>query len=64
MAKMTKKYSFSKGIISKVDDKYIIEEISKDSSTEYDLSAVIDSFIGLEGVTLSIGIDDEIPEKE
>lgn len=61
MAKITKKYAFSKATISFEDGKYTITEISKDDSTDYDLSAVLDSFVGLEGVSLSIGVDDEVP---
>ena len=61
MAKITKKYAFSKATISCEDGKYTITEISKDDSTDYDLSAVLDSFVGLEGVSLSIGVDDEVP---
>ena len=29
--------------------------------TDYNLSAVLDSFVGLEGVSLSIGVDDDVP---
>lgn len=61
MAKITKKYAFSKAIISFENGKYTITEINKDDSTDYDLSTVLDSFIGLEGVSLSIGVDDEVP---
>lgn len=62
MAKITRKYSFSKGLIAFEDGKYTITEIGKDESTDYDLSSVLDSFVGLEGVSLSIGIDDNVPE--
>lgn len=61
MAKITKKYAFSKATISFEDGKYTITEINKDDSTDYDLTAVLDSFVGLEGVSLSIGVDDEVP---
>ena len=61
MAKITKKYAFSKAIISFENGKYTITEINKDDSTDYDLSTALDSFIGLEGVSLSIGVDDEVP---
>ena len=62
MAKLTKKFSFTKGVISFENGKYIITEINKDDSQEYDLSYVLDSFVGLEGVSLSIGVDDNVPE--
>lgn len=61
MAKITKKYAFSKATISFENGKYTITEISKDDSTDYDLTAVLDSFVGLEGVSLSIGVDDDVP---
>ena len=61
MAKITKKYAFSKGTITFENGKYTITEIGKDDSTDYDLSAVLDSFIGLAGISLSIGVDDDVP---
>ena len=61
MAKITKKYAFSKATITFEDGKYTITEITKDDSTDYDLSAVLDSFIGQEGISLSIGVDDDVP---
>lgn len=61
MAKITKKYAFSKATISFENGKYTITEITKDDSTDYNLSAVLDSFIGQEGISLSIGVDDDVP---
>ena len=61
MAKITKKYAFSKGTITFENGKYTITEITKDDSTDYNLSAVLDSFVGLEGISLSIGVDDDVP---
>ena len=61
MAKITKKYAFSKGTITFENGKYTITEIGKDDSTDYDLSAVLNSFIGLDGISLSIGVDDDVP---
>ena len=61
MAKITKKYAFSKATITIENGKYTITEITKDDSTDYNLSAVLDSFVGLEGVSLSIGVDDDVP---
>ena len=61
MAKITKKYAFSKASISFENGKYTITEINKDDSTDYDLSAVLDSFIGQEGISLSISTDDDVP---
>ena len=61
MAKITKKYAFSKASISFENGKYTITEINKDDSTDYDLSAVLDSFVGQEGISLSISTDDDVP---
>ena len=61
MAKKSTKVAFSKATISFENGKYTITEITKDDSTDYDLSAVLDSFVGLEGVSLSIGVDDDVP---
>lgn len=62
MAKKSTKVAFSKATITFENGKYTITEINKDDSTDYDLSAVLDSFIGLSGVSLSIGVDDEVLE--
>ena len=64
MAKITKKYSFSKAEITFEDGKYTITEIGKDDSTDYNLSSVLDSFVGLSGVSLSIGVDNDVPSVE
>ena len=61
MAKKSTKVAFSKASISFENGKYTITEITKDDSTDYDLSAVLDSFIGQEGVSLSISTDDDVP---
>ena len=61
MAKKSTKVAFSKASISFENGKYTITEITKDDSTDYDLSAVLDSFIGQEGISLSISTDDDVP---
>lgn len=61
MAKKSTKVAFSKATISFENGKYTITEITKDDSTDYDLSAVLDSFIGQEGISLSISTDDDVP---
>ena len=61
MAKKSTKVTFSKATITFENGKYTITEITKDDSTDYNLSAVLDSFVGLEGVSLSIGVDDDVP---
>ena len=61
MAKKSTKVAFSKATITFENGKYTITEITKDDSTDYDLSAVLDSFVGQEGISLSIGVDDDVP---
>ena len=61
MAKKSTKVAFSKATITFENGKYTITEITKDDNTDYDLSAVLDSFIGQEGISLSIGVDDDVP---
>ena len=61
MAKKSTKVAFSKATITFENGIYTITEITKDDSTDYNLSAVLDSFIGLDGVSLSIGVDDDVP---
>ena len=61
MAKKSTKVAFSKATITFENGKYTITEINKDDSTDYDLSAVLDRFIGQEGISLSIGVDDDVP---
>lgn len=61
MAKKSTKVAFSKATITFENGKYTITEITKDDSTDYNLSAVLDSFIGQEGISLSISTDDDVP---
>ena len=61
MAKKSTKVAFSKATITFENGKYTITEITKDDSTDYDLSAVLDSFIGQECISLSISTDDDVP---
>lgn len=61
MAKKSTKVAFSKATITFENGKYTITEITKDDSTDYNLSAVLDSFIGQEAISLSIGVDDDVP---
>ena len=61
MAKKSTKVVFSKATITFENGKYTITEITKDDSTDYNLSAVLDSFIGQEGISLSISTDDDVP---
>lgn len=61
MAKLQKKYSFSKANIALENGKYIITEYDKDkdSTVDYNLSDILGEFLDKDGVVLSIGIDSE-----
>ena len=52
--KESRTVSFSKAILSKEDGKYIITEIGKDDSREYDLSEVLDNWLEIEDVKITI----------
>ena len=55
--KESRTVSFSKAIISKEDGKYIITEVGKDDSREYDLSEVLDSWLEVENIKITISRD-------
>ena len=46
--------SFSKAILSKENGKYIITEVGKDDSKEYNLSEVLDNWLEIEDVKITI----------
>ena len=46
--------SFSKAIISKENGKYIITEVGKDDSREYNLSEILDNWLEIEDVKITI----------
>ena len=52
--KESRTVSFSKAIISKEDGKYIITEIGKDDSREYNLSEILDNWLEIEDVKITI----------
>ena len=52
--KESRTVSFSKAIISKEDGKYIITEIGKDDSREYNLSEILDKWLEIEDVKITI----------
>ena len=55
----SKTVSFSKAIISKEDGRYIITEVGKDDSREYDLSEVLDNWLEIEDVKITISRDNK-----
>jgi hypothetical protein len=65
MAKKKLSFSFSKGMIEKnTNGKLIFTEINKDEETTYNLQSTLESLIGVEGVSISIGTEDIIPTVE
>ena len=60
MAKKSVSIKFSKATLTKENDKYIITEISKDDSSDYNFSELLDGLIGVEGLSVSITSEDEI----
>lgn len=59
MAKIQKKYSFKDANISFDEGKYIITEISNDSSVDYNLSDILNEFLNLDNATLTISVESE-----
>ena len=61
MAKKKLVFSFSKGTIEKnTNGKLIFIENNKGEETTYDLQSTLESLIGIEGVSISIGTEDTI----
>ena len=52
--KESRTVSFSKAILSKENGKYIITEVGKDDSREYNLSEVLDNWLEIEDVKITI----------
>ena len=57
--KESRTVSFSKAIISKEDGKYIITEVGKDDSREYDLSEILDNWLEIENIKIVISKDNK-----
>ena len=52
--KESRTVSFSKAILSKENGKYIITEVGKDDSREYDLSEILDNWLEIENIKITI----------
>ena len=52
--KESRTVSFSKAILSKENGKYIITEVGKDDSREYNLSEILDNWLEIEDVKITI----------
>lgn len=61
MAKKKLVFSFSKGMIEKNSNgKFVFIESNKGEETTYDLQSTLESLIGVEGVSISVGTEDTI----
>lgn len=59
MAKVSKSTAFKGAVINKED--MTITEFTKDDSRTYSLEKLLDDWDGIEGISLTIKQDDEIP---
>ena len=64
MAKETKSIGFSKATISIEDGQFIITEYLKDETKTYNLTEKLQEWENIEGITLSIKKDSEVPSQE
>ena len=62
MAKSSKSIAFNNAVIDK--DEMTITEFTKDDTKVYSLNKVIENWDGIEGITLTIKQDDDIPADE
>ena len=62
MAKASKSIAFKNAVIDK--DEMTITEFSKEDTKVYSLNKVIENWDGIEGITLTIKQDDDIPADE
>lgn len=60
MAKKVVSVKFSKAVLTKENEKYIITEITKDDSRDYDLSAILDGLDGSSDLSISISSEDTV----
>lgn len=58
--KETKNYKFINACITEEDGKLLITESAKDGDKIYDLSARLEEFINVEGISLQLGKTSEI----
>lgn len=60
MAKKTVSVKFSKAALMKENGKYIITEVSKDDSKDYDLTEILNSLDGSSDLSISISSEDVV----
>lgn len=64
MARTTRRTSFVKGTITRENGELIITEVLKDDTKVYNLDRAIDEYLGLEGVSVTISVDDVVPAED
>lgn len=64
MARTTRRTSFVKGTITRENGELIITEVLKDDTKVYNLDRAIDKYLGLEGVSVTISVDDVVPAED
>lgn len=64
MAKKTINLNYSNASLTIENDQYILTETTKDDIKTFNLTTVLDSIIGLEGVTITIKTVEEISSEE
>lgn len=64
MARTTRRTSFVKGTITRENGGLIITEVLKDDTKVYNLDRAIDEYLGLEGVSVTISVDDVVPAED
>ena len=62
MAKASKSIAFKNAVIDKVEG--TITEFTKDDTKVYSLDKVIEEWDGIEGISLTIKQDDDVPADE
>lgn len=63
MAKVTKKVSLKNCFIDSADP-MTVQEIGKDECKYYDLMEIVRDFANIEGVSISISVDNDLPESD
>ncbi|WP_346938161.1 YonK family protein [uncultured Clostridium sp.] len=64
MAKENKSIQFSKAIITEEDGEFIITEYQKEDTKVYNLNEKLREWLDIEGITLSLKKDKELPSEE
>jgi len=64
MAKENKSIQFSKAVITEENGEFIITEYQKEDTKVYNLNEKLREWLDIEGITLSLKKDKELPSEE